>query len=352
DRIELLHIKDATGLGSQDGPSFVNLGEGEMALQEILAVAQDAPIAYYALEYDLAADGEGFATSGFEYLTGIAAGQPEPEEPVQVTPEEVTFTDEPGTEDDSFTVPEVEGVQYLLEGEVIEAGTHAGAGSVTITAQALQGYELAEGATAEWSHTFDTTGGPGEPVEVVPEEVIFTDEPGTDSDSFTIPEVEGVEYVLLGESAGASPGPAGARSVFARDIATALVPTPGEVLTPGTYAAQGSVTIIARAAEGYVLGEGATTEWTFEFSAAGEPGEEPTDPGEEPTDPGADPTAPGEDPSDPGAGPSEPGEAPTDGSAGGDLPETGADVAMLTGLAALLLLVGTGIAIKARRQHT
>ena len=136
--------------------------------------------------------------------------------------------------------------------------------------------------------------------------------------------------------------------MFARDIATALVPTPGEVLTPGTYAAQGSVTIIARAAEGYVLGEDATTEWTFEFSAAGE---QPTDPGEEPTDPGADPTAPGEDPSDPGAGPSEPGEAPTDGSAGGDLPETGADVAMLTGLAALLLLVGTGIAIKARRQH-
>ena len=355
DRVELLHVKDATGLGSEDGPTFANLGEGEMPLQEILAAAEDAPIAYYALEYDMAADGESFATSGFEYLTGIPAGQPEPEEPVQVTPEEVTFTDEPGTEDDSFTVPEVEGVEYLVGDEVIEAGTHGGAGSVTVTAQALEGYELAEGAVAEWSHTFDSSEGPGEPVEVSPEEVIFTDEPGTDSDSFTIPEVEGVEYVLLGETAGASPGGAGARSVFARDIAMALVPTPGEVLAPGVYSAQGSVTIIARAAEGYVLGEDATTEWTFEFSAVGEqptdPGEEPTDPGADPTDPGADPTDPGEDPTDPGEDSTGAGPGTAEGSAGGDLPDTGADVGMLAGLAALLLLVGTGIAVKARRQH-
>ncbi len=349
DRVELLHIKDATDLGGADGPTFTNLGEGEMALQEILAAAQEAPIAYYALEYDMAGDGESFATSGFEYLTGIEAGQPEPEEPVQVTPEEVTFTDEPGTDSDSFVVPEVEGVQYLAGGDVIEAGTHPGEGTVTVTAQAVEGYELAEGATVEWSHTFDATGGPGELVEVTPEEVVFTDEPGTENDAFTIPEVEGVEYVLLGESAGGSPGVAGSRSVLARDIAAALVPTPDEVLEPGTYAAQGSVTIIARAAAGYVLPEGATTEWTFEFSTAGQ--EAPTDPGADPTDPGADPTGPGADPTGPGQDPTGSGEVPTEGSTGGDLPTTGADVGVLAALAALLLLVGTGIATRARRQH-
>src|SRR5699024_6254795 len=58
-------------------------------------------------------------------LSFTVAGQ-EPGEPVVVTPEDVVFIDEPGTEDDSFTVPEVEGVEYLVGGEVIEAGSHAG----------------------------------------------------------------------------------------------------------------------------------------------------------------------------------------------------------------------------------
>ncbi len=80
-------------------------------------------------------------------------------EPVEVTPEAVTFTDEDGTEDDTFTIPAVDGVEYLIGAEVVEAGTHPGAGTVTVTVRALDGFVLAEGATAEWSHTFSTEGG-------------------------------------------------------------------------------------------------------------------------------------------------------------------------------------------------
>src|SRR5699024_10488449 len=128
-------------------------------------------------------------------------------EPVEVTPEDVTFTDEPGTENDTFTVPEVEGVQYLVDGEVIDAGTHPGQGLVTVTAEAEEGYVLAEGATTEWSHEFSTDGEDpptrrlrvsSEPVEVTPEDVTFTDEPGTENDTFTVPEVEGVQYLVDG----------------------------------------------------------------------------------------------------------------------------------------------------------
>src|SRR5699024_1032014 len=54
DRIELLHIKDATQLGEDDGPSFRNLGEGDVPLQEILTVAQAVDINYYVMEYDMA----------------------------------------------------------------------------------------------------------------------------------------------------------------------------------------------------------------------------------------------------------------------------------------------------------
>src|SRR5690625_2545686 len=90
--------------------------------------------------------------------------EPEPEpELVEVSPEAVTFADEDGTEDDSYTVPAVEGVQYLVDGEVVEAGTYAGVGTVTVTAEALDGFVLAEGAAAEWSHEFSTEGGEPEP---------------------------------------------------------------------------------------------------------------------------------------------------------------------------------------------
>src|SRR5690606_32731967 len=95
-------------------------------------------------------------TSEAGELTFAVAGD---DEPVEVTPEAVTFTDEEGPEDDTFTVPAVEGVEYLVDGEVVAAGTYPGSGTVTVTARALEGYELADGATTEWSHTFSTGGG-------------------------------------------------------------------------------------------------------------------------------------------------------------------------------------------------
>ncbi|WP_127573369.1 ThuA domain-containing protein [Georgenia faecalis] len=89
DRIELLHIKDATNVGGAGRPVFTKLGEGEVPLQEILAAAQEhAPIAYYVLEYDQSPVGEEFAAEGFEYLTGQPAGEPDPDpEPLDVSVE-------------------------------------------------------------------------------------------------------------------------------------------------------------------------------------------------------------------------------------------------------------------------
>src|SRR5690606_17713964 len=92
-------------------------------------------------------------------------------EPTDVTPQAVTFTDEDGTDDDTYTVPAVEGVEYVVDGEVVGAGTHPGSGTVTVTARALEGYVLAEGATAEWEHTFSTEGGEPEPPACEPGEV-------------------------------------------------------------------------------------------------------------------------------------------------------------------------------------
>src|SRR5690625_1956828 len=166
ERIELLHIKDATGLGG-NRPTFTNLGEGDVPLQEILAAAEEhADIAYYVLEYDVAPQGEDFVETGFEYLTGLEAGE-QGSRPVEVTPGEVTFADEPGTDSDSYTVPWSVGVEYLVDGEVVDADSYPGSGEVTVTARALDGFVIADGADTEWSHTFSTED--GEPQEPAPD---------------------------------------------------------------------------------------------------------------------------------------------------------------------------------------
>ncbi len=168
DRIELLHIKDAVNLGGNI--QFTNLGEGDVPLQDILRAAEEhADIAYYVMEYDVAPQGEDFVVTGFEYLTGQDAGE-EGSRPVEVTPAEVTFTDEDGTEADTYTVPWDVGVEYVVDGAVVAPGTHPRSGTVPVTAVALDGFRLAEGATTEWTHTFDTGGGtPTDPVEAAHE---------------------------------------------------------------------------------------------------------------------------------------------------------------------------------------
>lgn len=77
-----------------------------------------------------------------------------------VIPAAVTFSDKDGTADDTFTVPESQGVEYVRDGNVLPAGPHAGAGNVSIFARSLPGYTLMAGATAQWSHTYATTSAP------------------------------------------------------------------------------------------------------------------------------------------------------------------------------------------------
>ncbi len=73
-----------------------------------------------------------------------------PPELQPVTPAPVTFSDTNST----YTVPSTPGVEYVVGGQVVAAGTHTGSGMVTVMARALDGFVLAPGATAEWSHTF------------------------------------------------------------------------------------------------------------------------------------------------------------------------------------------------------
>ncbi|XBH22411.1 sugar phosphate isomerase/epimerase [Jonesiaceae bacterium BS-20] len=149
DRIELLHIKDGTGMAVDERPTFVNLGLGEVDIQGVLKASQDANIAYYVMEYDLAADGRDFATEGFDYLVGDPV--------ITVAPTAPTFTDKDGTDKDTVDITATDGVEYLINDKVVAAGSHAASGKVTVTARAIEGYVLEEGAATSWTHTFDAT---------------------------------------------------------------------------------------------------------------------------------------------------------------------------------------------------
>ncbi|WP_414698815.1 S-layer homology domain-containing protein, partial [Paenarthrobacter nitroguajacolicus] len=153
--------------------------------------------------------------------------------PFVVTPAPVVFTDMHGTKDDTYTIPATAGVEYLVGGNIIAAGTYPGSGTVTVTAKAITDYVLAEGATSEWAHEFKAT-----PFVVTPAAVAFTDVDGTKDDKFTVPATAGVEY-LVG----------------------------GKVVAAGTYPGSGTVTVTAKAVTDYVLAEGAKAEWAHEFKA-------------------------------------------------------------------------------------
>jgi len=75
---------------------------------------------------------------------------------VAVTPAAVTFSDT--RKKDSYTIPATPGVQYVVDGKVVKAGTYRvkRSATVTVTAVPLEWYYVAPGAVSSWEHEFDS----------------------------------------------------------------------------------------------------------------------------------------------------------------------------------------------------
>ncbi|MGO4584467.1 S8 family peptidase [Arthrobacter sp. 2RAF6] len=154
---------------------------------------------------------------------------------VPLTPLPVQFRDDYGADQDFYDVQIMRGVDYLLDGEIIGSGSHAGRGTVTVSARAWPGYALT--GTTEWTHTFAVL-----PTPAKPDPVVFTDKDGTAQDTYTIPTTTGLEY-LIG----------------------------GVVAAAGTYPGSGTVTVVPRALPDYALArgyEGTSMTWTFKSTYA------------------------------------------------------------------------------------
>ncbi len=75
----------------------------------------------------------------------------------EVTPKSVSFADESGTANDTYTIPAVDGVDYLIDDKVVAAGQYPGSGKVTVTAKPQDGFKFPDGATTKWTNIFDDT---------------------------------------------------------------------------------------------------------------------------------------------------------------------------------------------------
>ena len=80
-------------------------------------------------------------------------GAANPDPPRSVTPDAPEFVDRSGTAQDVTIIPAVTGVQYLIDGVPVEAGSHPSLGTVTVDAIAADESVTIEG-TASWTHEF------------------------------------------------------------------------------------------------------------------------------------------------------------------------------------------------------
>ncbi|MET3165391.1 UNVERIFIED_ORG: hypothetical protein ABIB19_003825 [Arthrobacter sp. UYEF10] len=228
------------------------------------------------------------------------------------TPSAPTFSE---TE---FVVPDVEGVQYQMDGYEIRPGTWTAFRYRTeITVVPKPGYVFPEGTVTFYSHLFEHLNPNPALIQVDPAAPEFRQ----DSDTYVIPSVPGAQYQMNGsnQAPGTYPAPAGenvnlvitasplpgyvfnagaasrwestmrvpapimvspAAPTFDRASRTYTIPTAVEGLSykvngqwagPGRYAGSGTVIIEAVTAPGYYLS--GVSSWSFDFSA--QPGSSP-----------------------------------------------------------------------------
>ena len=91
-----------------------------------------------------------------------------------VTPGAVEFVDAPLTDQDTYTIPDTEGVEYRVAGEVVTTGTYPASGRVTVTAAAKDGFVLKAGSTVEWTERFSAKGPDFVPPAVSPFKDVLT----------------------------------------------------------------------------------------------------------------------------------------------------------------------------------
>lgn len=238
--------------------------------------------------------------------------------PAEVTPADVTFHDVCGTENDTYTIPDMLGVDYQIDGVTVDAGAFAGSGTVTVTAVAQDNFTLT--GSTQWSHTFtdEDCSSVITPVQPQPTPPVCDDQTyvfnfdapehyhyevndetltsGTsfnaDGSTLTVTAVadEGFNFgdaqsswdYTLTPATGCGGGEVTPNAVSFNDVCGTANDTytvtategvtyhlgtaDGAVVNAGTHTGSGTVTVVAVADEGFVFEEDETTSWTHTFT--------------------------------------------------------------------------------------
>ena len=165
---------DNNGLFTDAGDSTVNAATPYTNGISIKAVAAGSRVRVIASGTDLrnADPGSNGTTATFihQFTTGNTG----------IVPAAPTQSDQPGADNDTYTIPTTGGVDYYVNNSLKAAGTYStgGARSVTIIAVPQTGYTIAQGATASWTLPFETPNDLGD-VAVGNEIITDADDPTT-----------------------------------------------------------------------------------------------------------------------------------------------------------------------------
>lgn len=151
--------------------------------------------------YRPAANTERGAIAAFLHRYSTKGFYSEPRCPIPVTAKAVTFADKNGMASDTFTVPNMTGVRYEVNGKTVTPGTHKISDyfaytdywvTATVKAYAQSGYLLL--GENSWAQKVDGH------IHTAPKAVTFTDVDGLAADTFTIPTHKGVQYKVNGKA--------------------------------------------------------------------------------------------------------------------------------------------------------
>ncbi len=143
------------GSGQSQGFGRMTLVSGNMKdgiWKHTISIPQGAATGQWEMTLYPLSDTWGNRSSFFQTLATVTVIDEAP--PTVVSPASVTFTDSLGTKNDKYTIPTTTGVQYLVGGKALSAGTYPGTGKITVTAVARTGYVLEPKAPSAWTQTF------------------------------------------------------------------------------------------------------------------------------------------------------------------------------------------------------
>lgn len=168
---------------------------------EVLAVFETDEEGYVndeiTIPEDLAAGEHTLTVTGQESgetldLSFTVLEQDEEEENTVITPD----TPQHNQEDNTVTIPDTEGLEYLVDGEVVSGTVNIPENGMTVTVSALDGFVLDENVVTEWVYAQviqDEDESESEIIEItVPQH-------NQEENTVTIPETEGLDYVVDGE---------------------------------------------------------------------------------------------------------------------------------------------------------